>query len=209
MPPYIYDPDLHRYRDTANGKLVSFNTVMGMSEASMSAGFAAVEEITERYLLQVIDLDDWEKLGLGAIKREAIRQYALGRGGLAQMTAKDWGIVGRYLRDEYEFFAAFKADILAGKLSEAQIRQRIAYYIEHAGYLFERGKTWFLPRLPAYPKDCNTACCFNCKCYWEIVQVEGGYDLYWRTTAAESCDDCIDRAGLYAPLQIRNGEIIS
>lgn len=206
--PYTYDQRLHRYRNSETGRLVSLRTIEGLSEASSTQAADGQSNLVQQYIDNAVSADKLHDLLKDAIKRQAIREYALGRGGVQQMTAKDWGIVGRFLRDEYKYLDGFIEDIRAGALTEAEMLYRIRLYGAHSSQLYERGKTWFLPKLPAY-RGQGSECQANCKCRWEIKAVTDGYDCTWTRSAEESCLTCIQRSSDWAPLQIRNGKIIN
>jgi hypothetical protein len=79
---------------------------------------------------------DWHQAMRQEIKREYIRQYLLGIGGLDQMTYADWGSIGGMLKEQYGWLNGF-AEVV-GDLSEQQILSRSAMYSNSAREAFER-----------------------------------------------------------------------
>lgn len=48
----------------------------------------------------------------------------------------------------------------------------------------------------------------NCKCSWEVVEVDadaGDYDAYWRRASDDSCQSCLEREARWSPVRIRGG----
>jgi len=111
---------------------------------------------------------DWRLLFREELKGEYIRQAILGKGGRAQMTQSDWGVIGNQLKFQYGKLDNFTKEIASGNLSEAQIRARANMYINSAGQAFEAMQ--------------------------ERVATAAGYDEEsWHINAAlENCPDCID-----------------
>lgn len=56
--------------------------------------------------------------------------------------------------------------------------------------------------LPGYPG--TSECLSNCGCSWDIQQVKGGYDAYWRRGKRDSCDGCRAREAMWSPYKIRS-----
>lgn len=78
-----------------------------------------------------------------------------------------------------------------------------------------KGKTKILP-LPIMPSQ-SCACGGRCACAWDIVPLDennGDYDATWTLNATrivkfEHCQDCLERASQWRPLQIRGGVLIT
>lgn len=108
----------------------------------------------------------WQEQMRGEIKREYIRQYLLGRGGLEKMTPQDWGSVGGQIADQYRYLDDFAVEVATGNLPEGTIRRRSEMYINSAREALERAKQ---------------------RAAMEAEQNE----VWWKRNAqAESCEDC-------------------
>lgn len=136
------------------------------------------------------------------LKVNYVQEYLLARGGKNAMTEADWKTIGDGLQKQYEYMNRLAEEIKAGKLSEAQIRMRMKMYFESSSAMYEKGNAEAKgsPRLPQYPADGGTQCRVNCKCYWDIQPVEGGWNCFWRLGVAEHCPDCVELAGRWNPL---------
>jgi hypothetical protein len=98
---------------------------------------------------------------------------ALARGGWAQMDAASWGRNGQLLRGEYSHWKSFLAEIVDGKLSEAQIRARAALYVGKAYSRF-----WAEDRLLKLQSGAFTM------------------EQWWDTRGPNECSDCAALAAM-------------
>lgn len=126
----------------------------------------------------------------------------------AGVTANSDRLAREYVRGQRSYLDGFAAAIREG-LSPAATQARAQLYAESVGAAYWRGRTYGLP-LPALPKDGTTQCRVNCRCRWDVQQLdgEGNYDCYWKMTAGESCQTCRERARQWAPLKIREGRLV-
>jgi len=187
--PWTWNTASHRYHDTTTGRFLSHAEVLGYVQQSLdSARTAPAITLTDGTLTAGTDLlanlvgngmlspRDWHEQMRAEIKSEVIRQYMLGRGGRAQMTAKDWGSCGGIIADQFRYLKDFAKLVADGKLSEAQIRARAAMYVNSAREGFERGQA----RANADAKDViwvlgpvKTEHCADCMAFadmgWQLV----------------------------------------
>jgi hypothetical protein len=94
----------------------------------------------------------------------------------------------------------------AGYQSPAQIAARAQMYAGALRGTYFAAATYGLP-LPAMPCE-GTLCHSNCKCSWEIIEIDdaaGDYDAYWRRGAKDSCQTCRIRESEWSPVRIRGG----
>ena len=135
-----------------------------------------------------------------------LTEALLGRGGRHAMTERDFGRVGRLLRDQYDYLRGFAREIAEGALTEAQIRARSALYVEAGTQSYERARVAAhgMPDLPAYPSSVGaTACGPNCRCWWQIEETADGWEAYWKLNPSrESCADCLANAATWNPLVV-------
>jgi hypothetical protein len=150
-----------------------------------------------------ISIQRWVLRFRDRLKDAYINEYMLARGGRSAMTQRDWGRLGRMLRDQYGYLDRFAQDVAAGRLSKDQIQARSEMYFKSARQAYERGheEALGMPTLPAYPGDGSTVCLSNCQCHWDVRQTEDEWLATWTLGAAEHCPDCIERANRWAPLR--------
>lgn len=167
-PSYIWLPALRRYRDTVSGQFVSLEDVRDWSSRSITESADHARGLAGALAADDVTLGQWQSDMRNQIKEEYIRQYLLGRGGRAQMTAEDWGSIGGQLASQYRYLDNFAAEIAAGNLSEKQIAARAELYLRSAHRAFESA--------------------------WSRAN-RGLEEVRWNLTAAEHCSDCLDFAG--------------
>lgn len=210
-PRWSYNPKTHNYH--VNGRFVAFDKIIDMAYAYADASGDVAAGLASQVVTGALRVDHWETTMRQALKTQYINQYVVGRGGLPQMTFRDWGIIGNMVKDQYHYLNGFAADIASGRLSEAQIQARARMYINAAHEAFERARTeaFGMPRLPAYPGDGQTACLTNCRCNWIITEVQDkdgkttGWRATWRLNPADHCGDCPTNAEIWAPLFVPAG----
>lgn len=214
--PWEWQEGTQRYRDTGTGRFVAAAEIRDITSESIRIAGGGTDNLARMLADDQINGRDWETLMRQSIKREYIKQYLEGRGGLSQMTPQDWGSIGGMLADQYRFLGPFAREIEAGQLSEAQIAQRSRMYInsarEAASRASARAHGW--PVLPAHPGDGSTICLTNCACHWDGRRTDGSWDFNWIVDfEAEHCTSdevdaqrrprgCIERAALWDPLVI-------
>jgi hypothetical protein len=204
-PRWIWLPDLHRYRDLATGRFVSADQVLTWAQEAMAAAGDVGSAATALLVNGQLAVGEWQTIVRQELKDSYIQQYVLGKGGLEQMAAADWGSIGGMLAEQYRYLDAFAAEIAAGNLSAAQIEARLGMYFESANEAYERAnaRAYGVPELPDYPGSGNTVCLTRCGCHWEFAETEGGWNCYWRLDPAkENCPDCQERAATWNPLFI-------
>ena len=152
--PWSWNESSHRYHDSATGRFMGRDEVLGyvqqsldaartapaitLADGSLSTGTDLLSNLVGNGMLSP---RDWHAQMREEIKAEYIRQYMLGRGGRGNMTSADWGSIGGMLsRDQYVYLRKFAQEVAEGKLSEAQIRARSAMYVNSAREAFERGQ---------------------------------------------------------------------
>lgn len=188
--------------DGTPGAAVPDGKTLIQRDALIQAQNVYTERAAQKLISGKMTVNQWLTDFRVQLKVNYVQQYMLARGGKNSMTDGDWSSLGEALKKQYEYMNRFAEEIKAGKLSEAQIKQRMQLYFESSGAMYEQGnaKAQGVPHLPQYPGDGATACRVNCKCHWEIKPTEGGWNCSWRLGAAEHCPDCVTLAGRWNPL---------
>lgn len=195
-----WNPERRQYRDTRTGRYLSARQVRRAHLDFLTARKVQMVTLTEDLAEGRLTLPQWERAFRQQIKLTWGAQWAFGRGGRNVMTPRDWGAVGRAVREQYRWLGGFASDLADGKLSPAQATARAQLYASASTYAFARGQaaSYSGLRLPVYPADGGTECKANCKCRWEISDEPERWVARWRLGAAEHCSGCLDRAGRYA-----------
>jgi hypothetical protein len=125
---YGYNNSSARYVDLDTGRFVSRETVFDFVDQAIVTFGLEGENFIVGAIRQNVPLQVVERVLMQELKDGYINSYVPGRGGIQNMTQRDWGIVGRIIRDKYEYVRNFMADIQAGTLSEAQLIERWQLY---------------------------------------------------------------------------------
>lgn len=136
---FTFDPKSQRYRYKDSGKFVSAEAVRNLSEKYIDHLKTDIGTIVDKLVEGKINVATWEETTARALKDLHIGLYTLGRGGLKQVSARDYGIIGSELKKEYQYLRGFSQDILAGKMSEAQLRDRVSKYVDSSYSTYELG----------------------------------------------------------------------
>jgi hypothetical protein len=134
---FSFDPRLLRYRNRRTGKIVGLAKIRELAKTAIANKTRVGTNITNRLVSGEYTLGQWEREMAREIKHLHLQQYKLSVGAMSQ---RDYGIVGARLRREYQYLRQFAMEIGSGRLSEAQIRQRVALYFNATWLTFERGR---------------------------------------------------------------------
>jgi len=205
---FSWDNIAHRFR-YGNGRYVSATTIENARQSLVDSLKIENEKLAQRLVDGKITVSQWEKEMRDNLRRVYTTQYLLGRGGINNMSQRDWGVLGHELRNQYSYLHTFASEIGTRYTDKnlAGLVNRMNLYASSTGWAFERAKaeSYGIPTLPRYPRGGSTACVTNCKCYLDFETVTGGVNVTWRKTALESCADCKRLDG--KTIKVRNGKI--
>lgn len=136
-----------------------------------------------------------------------LQAYLLGIGGKVNLTDTAKEAFTQLLQEQKEYYVRFGTDLVAGKLSLAQISDRFRMYANANRSFYEQGRLFAYGGgqlvLPAYPG--RVTCGGNCKCYLNIKDYSDRWEITWVRTAKESCDDCVYYGSAWQPLLVYKG----
>ena len=209
MAKWEWDKKLKRYRETDTGRIIGQRRMVKLRDVYNESVADEVAELADKLGTGDLTVQQWTIAMRDRIKKTFSDQYVLARGGRNSMTQRDWGRVGRMVKDQYHFLQGFARDVADGKMSVKQVAARAKMYMDSSTQAFERGKesSYGIPTLPEYPADGSQDCLSNCKCTWSIRETKTAWEATWvLDAAAEHCDTCIDNAAKWAPLVIEKSE---
>lgn len=141
-------------------------------------------------------------------------------GGWDAMTKRDWGRVGRAIRDQYAYADRMISEVEAARADDnlptvGQLRARMDLYADAASQSRSRQEVaarGFDPAaLPAHPGDGSTECWTRCKCSWVITTVSVARDEYrasWRLgDSSDVCSTCRKRSTAWKSLRVSGGVV--
>jgi hypothetical protein len=105
---------------------------------------------------------------------------------------------------QLDYLDSFAETIAAGSAWMAAWTARAALYAQSPKRTYWQGVAGNMGiDLPGYPGE--SECLSNCGCSWDIQEVKGGYDAYWRRGKNDSCAGCRQREREWNPFRIREG----
>ncbi len=127
-----FDETAARYRYPESrpgrlGRLVPPERTGRLFEKGLTTRSSQIEAATDRLLAGKMTPREWQLAMRDVIKDAHLEARMLGVGGKGNMTAADYGAVGGRLAEQYQALGAISEDIVSGRLSAAQIRQRALY----------------------------------------------------------------------------------
>lgn len=125
---YTYDRNLQRYRRD-DGKFISTQDIKDLTQYMIGKARVRTESIANALIEGNIELSEWTRQTALELKEIHSQQYLLGRGGLKNMTQRDYGILGARLKKEYQYLNNFAADIRDKPMSIAQFQARLNLYL--------------------------------------------------------------------------------
>lgn len=126
----------------SNGREVADAHIQGKLDVVVDDFKGNVERLSDRLESGNLSIADWQERMRREIKDLHRTQYIVGKGGVDQMTPRDWGRLGSDLRwMQYRKLDGFALDIADGKLSPAQISARSKMYMDASNKQYWRGKT--------------------------------------------------------------------
>lgn len=138
---------------------------------------------------------------LSALHTEAAK---LGAGG--RLTPEQQDILRLFVMNDQAYMRQFMADL--PKLAKNTALNRCRYYVTTIMHTLAEFESYGLP-LPIRPGDrVGLICQWHCKCNLDVRKVAGGYDVYWRRNARESCPSCKALERAWNPLRIRQGKVL-
>ncbi len=175
---YAYSASRGRYYSLTTGRFVSAADVNGLLQTYHDGNMTRLSEFAGRVASGQASTQDLQNAMVSYLAESHATMYALGRGGVQQMEASDFERLSERLEQEYNYLVSFMADIDQGKVSEAQMKVRLAMYGEAVWGSFWEGESagaeavGFTQERRIAKDDKGT--CDKCKGYAERGWVEIG-----------------------------------
>lgn len=201
---WYWDSGANRYRNEA-GRFVAQSTITKYRDNALDLAERRVIRLSNDLANKVITPDGFRTGMRSIIKTTYGTEYVFGRGGLRNMSPRDWGLVGSEVKRQYKFLDGFVAAIENEELSDAQIEARAKLYTNGAVSAYSRGygESWDVT-LPGHPGDGVTQCKANCRCNWRLEHGGAGWvDAYWELGGADPCPGCNTRNDEWYPYEMK------
>lgn len=201
MPSWQFDESTHQYRNQSTGRFLSPSGERGIAADYLAKRAQAVADLSAKVADGRVTAQQWETGMQKAIREAHGVQFALGRGGRAQVAADEWKALGGVVDTQNAYLRNFAEQLANGELTEAQIAARASMYVDAANSSYWQGKaaTYDGLDLPALPGDGGTNCLSRCLCGWEIEEDDAEWRATWTLDGGEHCAGCVDRASEWNP----------
>jgi len=176
---------------------VAESVIAAELSAHQAAMKVTLQTLTRGLFAGEMNVAEWQVAVAVEIKNASIAQAMFAVGGVDNMTQSDYGRIGQMLREQYGFLDGFGKDIATTGITEQQALVRIGMYGDATEQAY--WDAWranhdtdaalaHLPLLRQSPRDGNTVCVTNCRCYLRTND-DGSVD--WVDTGDErECPDC-------------------
>lgn len=167
----------------------------------LSDAIGAVDGHTAAFRDGDLDADGWQRRMARTLIEHHTAAYLAGKEPDDRvLRAADKAILADVLGAQLDYLNAF-ADTLAATEDDgwkATYEARARLYAGAITGSFWRGRTVGID-LPAYPGDGSTPCLGRCGCAIRIERDDNEVRVYWQLGPKDSCDGCVERAGIWSP----------
>lgn len=172
LPGFTFERNVARYRDTSTGKFVSRQRITDLMEQQVASAEDRMAQIVQGVAGKSLAPGVGQEMMRDELRRLALTDAALGKGGIDQLDFRDYGRVGNQLRDSYQRMSNMLDGVESGKVSLPQALNRLE------GYTLEARNQFFAAQRAA-------------------AQASGRAMEERRILhAAESCPDCLTYAAM-------------
>lgn len=170
---WLWDGRLGRYRYRESGRLAPKKAIESLSRRHIARIEKESIESVDRLIDGKLTLEQWQRENLDRIKTIHAQQLMLGSGGYDRTSPEQFLELGRDLKNNhYPRFRAFTVEMTEGKLSKAQIKDRLGKYLRASNASYSKG---------------NIAATLRAGMVWGKRELGG---------CGVSCGECITYAGM-------------
>lgn len=127
-----FNPRTGRYRDLRTGRFIGWNAVEAIAVRDANKTERDLIRIFKEFKGEKIDQYEFERRLHQRLKESYIVQTALGKGGVSQLTKKDYGTIGNNLKEYYRRSEKSIEGFVFGEVSEKQLVSRIKNYARNS-----------------------------------------------------------------------------
>lgn len=138
---YAYSVGRGRYYNLRTGRFVAAREVNGLLHDYLDANMTRLSAFADRVASGQASTQDLQNAMVTYLADSHATMYALGRGGVKQMTSSDFERLSERLEQEYNYLEGFMADIDSGRVSRGQMQMRLAMYGESVWGSFWLGES--------------------------------------------------------------------
>lgn len=136
LPGYSFDSRVGRYRDTARGQFVARSRIVRLLDVQIHSVEQRLGNIVSAMADKSLSPGVGQTLMRDELRRLSLQNAALGKGGFDKLDFRDYGRVGRQLRENYPRVANLAQGLANGTVTLDQAMNRIRGYAGDARVLF-------------------------------------------------------------------------
>jgi len=125
---YTFSRSTARYHDTTTGRFVARSRITDLLEQNVAGAEDRMAQIVQGVFAKEIEAGYAQTLMRDELRRLTLQNAALGKGGLDQLTFRDYGRAGIQLRDSYARMTNMLQGIERGEVTLPQALRRIEGY---------------------------------------------------------------------------------
>lgn len=164
----------------------------------------AVADLTTQLERGEITTRAWQREMEKLLARYHEAAFMLGKDS-PELDDKAMAIIVKDIEFQLSFLDAFAGTIAGASAWSAAWGPRAGLYAQAIKKPYWQGMGARIGiDLPGYPGE--SECLGNCGCSWDIKEVKGGYDAYWRRGKQDSCNGCRQREKEWNPYRIRGAK---
>lgn len=138
---WTWDGRVGRYRYRDSGRLAPKKAIESLSRRWIAQIEKEATESVDKLITGSLTLEQWQRDNLERIRVTYSQELMLGSGGYDRTSPEQFLELGRDLKNNhYPRFRAFAIELTEGKLSEKQIKSRLAKYFRSANSSFSKGQ---------------------------------------------------------------------
>lgn len=132
LPGFLWERNTARYRDTSNGRFVARTRINSLMEQQVATSEQRMAQIVQGVADKSIAPSIAQEAMRDEMRRLVLANNALGKGGLEQLTFRDYGRAGQQLRDTYARITNLVDGVERGEVTIPQAMNRIQGYVSEA-----------------------------------------------------------------------------
>lgn len=188
LPGFSYAADSGRFRNLNTGRFVSRGDINGLLTEQVQTAESRMRDLATAFHEGRIAPASFVDLASTEIKRLALQNEALAKGGFDRLNFSDYGRAGATLRDTYQRIIGSAQDVADGKVTLPQLLNRMDSYVGEGRKLYYETQRQNAPVAPEgmttlYRRILDAAAqhCASCVSY---------YDAGWQTSYVSPGDQC-------------------
>lgn len=109
-----FDATANRYRMAATGRFVARSNVVSVVDALVEDSASYLRNISKDFTDGKLSLGEWQQLFADRLRAGHTLSAAIALGGKENVSLREWGRIGAFMREQYKYLQRFALQIEAG-----------------------------------------------------------------------------------------------